>query len=735
MTTIIDDFTTTTGNLPRTDYWLSSTNALVINSAKARGVVSASVHEGRANFIREIEGDFSITVDWDVVAGSGSTVGWSGELRVLKTSDETNRSNIKFNGQTKQIISTLWIDGNKQQADITNSATTGQFRITRVDSTWTTYYKTTGAWTQADTRAGMYDGAVSTYLSVSNWTNYPAATFDYDNFTVIGESISGGTMSTNPVRGMYEWDGVLYTVMGNSFISVTTANVMTTIGTLSTSSGYIYFAENGTQMAMCDGTYIYYYDGTTFARVSSENLPSVGNITFLNNYLVASQNDSGKMVASEALDFNTWDALDFSTAEYQADDMVRVFTDHVDLFAIGKRTTEFFYSASANTAFPFSPRSQPVLEIGIDAAASVGQVDTSVFWLANTLQAIKVSGYRYQVISTPQLERTWEGYTTTSDAIGWTMTLQGNAFYVITFPTADATWMYNTRTQRWNKWSAWPYYNRHRANCYAYFNKKHLVGDYNNGKIYELDKDVFKDNYHPDRRGGELIKRVGTVRAIDSERKQIFHHELQLVLEMGAGFEDKEFWQDRLDDVYFTATGGFTWDDVEEQWTATSLGSGSGAGSYLPVTGSWYEGYRPSGIRVTFSGPSSITLDVTDGGGASATTGYESGVDKDVDFDTDDLTKLAFSAYSSDLTITKIEFYENFRERTDPECMLTYTNDRGHTYSDEQWQDIGAIGEHEPGVRWRRLGRSRDRIYKFTFTDPVKFVALGAYLLGETGEG
>jgi hypothetical protein len=70
---------------------------------------------------------------------------------------------------------------------------------------------------------------------------------------------------------------------------------------------------------------------------------------------------------------------------------------------------------------------------------------------------------------------------------------------------------------------------------------------------------------------------------------------------------------------------------------------------------------------------------------------------------------------------------------TDPQAMLQWSNDGGHTWSDELWRDIGAIGQRKTRVIWRRLGSARDRVYRVKITEPVKVVLIGADLQMEEG--
>jgi hypothetical protein len=71
---------------------------------------------------------------------------------------------------------------------------------------------------------------------------------------------------------------------------------------------------------------------------------------------------------------------------------------------------------------------------------------------------------------------------------------------------------------------------------------------------------------------------------------------------------------------------------------------------------------------------------------------------------------------------------------TDPQAMLTFSNDGGFTYGNEHWADIGQIGQTSKRVIWRRLGAARGRVFKLTISDPVRRVLVGANLELEMGQ-
>lgn len=66
-----------------------------------------------------------------------------------------------------------------------------------------------------------------------------------------------------------------------------------------------------------------------------------------------------------------------------------------------------------------------------------------------------------------------------------------------------------------------------------------------------------------------------------------------------------------------------------------------------------------------------------------------------------------------------------------PQIMMRYSDDSGRTWSSELWRDIGAIGDYGRQVIWNKLGRSRDRVYEFSISDPV-FVQFNELILNGT---
>jgi hypothetical protein len=68
---------------------------------------------------------------------------------------------------------------------------------------------------------------------------------------------------------------------------------------------------------------------------------------------------------------------------------------------------------------------------------------------------------------------------------------------------------------------------------------------------------------------------------------------------------------------------------------------------------------------------------------------------------------------------------------TDPQVMLRWSDDGGHTWSNEHWRSMGRVGQYGYRTYWRRLGMTtklRDRVYEVSGTDPLKIAVMGAEL-------
>jgi hypothetical protein len=79
----------------------------------------------------------------------------------------------------------------------------------------------------------------------------------------------------------------------------------------------------------------------------------------------------------------------------------------------------------------------------------------------------------------------------------------------------------------------------------------------------------------------------------------------------------------------------------------------------------------------------------------------------------------------------EVQIVPSVDDYVQPKVMLRWSDDGGHTWSNEYWRSMGGVGEYGKRVIWRRLGMTmklRDRVYEISGTDPVKVAIMGAEL-------
>jgi hypothetical protein len=357
--------------------------------------------------------------------------------------------------------------------------------------------------------------------------------------------------TTVPIRGMHVRGTSLFVMVGNTLYEMTVSSKVITAtsrGTIGTDSGYVYMADDRTNLLVVDGAEGYVLEAdNTFGAIADTDFPVPSSLTYQDGYFLVTKDGSDQVWQSDSLDPLTWGATNFKVASAKPDKALRVISNINNLYVFGEISTEVWYN-SGDLDFPFDLVPGGIFEFGTAAAASAAiNNNRQLFVLGNDLQVRQIDGLQPKIVSTPQVSFRFASYETTSDAIGYCFSMEGQNFYVLTFPLEKATWVYNTTSGFWSEWQSYPGYNKHRGQCFAWFDNKPLVGDFGNGKVYKLDFDTYTDD-------GEENISYRTLQAITAKRNRIFFHTLEAELETGTeGVTDAQVALDWSDD------GGHTW--------------------------------------------------------------------------------------------------------------------------------------------------------------------------------
>jgi len=419
------------------------------------------------------------------------------------------------------------------------------------------------------------------------------------------------TVGSGPVRGLWQYGGYGYVVSSNTLYRIDAAWNATVLGTVS-GSGPVSMTDNGTQLFVACNPLSYIYNATTgvFGQITDLDFPGAVTVGYIDGYFVFNQPNSQTIWVTQLLDGTSVDPQDFASAEGSPDGLAALIVDHREVWLFGTNSVEVWYDAG-NSGFPLERIQGAFNEIGCAAPYSIAKLDNGLFWLGSDARGngivYRANGYTGQRVSTHAIEFAIQGYANISDAFAYTYQQEGHAFYVLTFPTGNATWVYDVATGAWHERAA--FYNgqfsRHASNCQMNFNNEIVVGDCASGNLYAFDLDVYADN-------GAAQRWLRSWRALPSGQNNLnrtAQHALQLDCETGVG-----------------------------------LNTGQGS---------------------------------------------------------------------------------------DPQAMLRWSDDGGHTWSNEHWASMGAIGASGTRTFWRRLGMTdklRDRVYEVSGSDPVKVAIIGAEL-------
>ena len=255
-------------------------------------------------------------------------------------------------------------------------------------------------------------------------------------------------------------------------------------------------------------------------------------VDIVDNYFVYNNPGTQQWAASGILSPIT-PALSYGNKDGAPDNLVSIIVDHREVYLMGEESSEVWVDAGT-FPFPFQRIPGTSTQHGIVAKFSVARLGNSFAYLSRNIrgqsQIMMMNGYIPQRISTHAVENTLVNQYV-QDAVAFTYQLEGHEVYVISFPTLDLTWAYDITTSMWHKW-LWcdntNTYHRCRANCSAVFQNMVLVGDWQNGQIYELDPNNYTDN-------GQNIRRLRRAPHLVTDLQRQFFDEFQIQFQPGVG--------------------------------------------------------------------------------------------------------------------------------------------------------------------------------------------------------
>jgi hypothetical protein len=355
-------------------------------------------------------------------------------------------------------------------------------------------------------------------------------------------------------------DDTLYVVTGAGLYAIDSDLNSQFIGTI-TGEGNVLMSDNGTHVVVVT------FNQNTDAAVYAANLSGIttltqsnmNGVTYQDGYIIYTQADTERFWISGLDDATTIDPLDFSTADALPDDVVGCVSNARELWIFGSVSTEV-YTNTGDSDFPFERTQGTTVTRGCGSSGSIATEGGRVYWLGDDRSIYASEGYTPGRISPPWIDAMIASDDSPENSFAFIYTQQGHTFYVLLFDSMTicfdiTTGMWHTRkSQNIFRW---------RANAYASAWGMGLVGDYVDGKIYELGLSTYSDN-------GDEIERMAVSQPIDAGGNRAVMHNIIIDMATGVGLTSGQ-GSDPLVMLDWSDDGGHNWSN-ERMASAGKIG-------------------------------------------------------------------------------------------------------------------------------------------------------------------
>lgn len=402
---------------------------------------------------------------------------------------------------------------------------------------------------------------------------------------VIGEDLtlyrrpgfsSVASFGTGGHRSALEAEGSAFIVVGNALYKMDSSYNETFLGNLQTLSGHVSMSWDGQYLVLVDGAYLYVYNdtGASFTRVTNASAPTAPTHTvFSDGYHFLINGTNGEIYTHEnAYDpAGDWNSLTFATAEYAPDRLKSIVADKGVIFLIGEDTIEPWEYDGSSSALPLTPVRAGYSEYGIVAEWSATKFDNSVVFLSRDNHGrgvmVRMNGWTPQIISTPELHAEWASYSEMSDAFSQVWWYEGHSMLILTFPSADKTWVYDSSQPVGLQWSEWQrgednplLRGRMRMQWSLNLAGTIIFGDYEDATIHAIDRDTHTDN------GTQMHWSARSTEIKNENEAELAHRQIQVFMEGGVGLTDEDD-QGYAPVIYmrYSDDHGYTWLEQRER--------------------------------------------------------------------------------------------------------------------------------------------------------------------------
>lgn len=371
------------------------------------------------------------------------------------------------------------------------------------------------------------------------------------------------------VRKLYvDSKGDFYSIEGHEFCKYTyiaqdNYNQRRAIGNITTESGEVQIADNGFDIGIVDGDYLYAYNykDDTFSQINPDGWEGSNSITYFSSYFVYIRRDTQQFYISKSYKINEMDALDFASKENFPDNALTSVSLNNLLVIVGSQSMQTYVN-SGDADFPLTALSGGSCLTGCSSVNSISVLNDTMFFLGQNKQgAGQVFAYTGSGAPTKISNLALDYFLQTQESLdvasAYNYQEDGKTFYALNFPNANTTWVYDISMSMWHErqfMATNGVSTRHRAEHHVLWRNKHIVSDYRKPIIYEMSLDYYSDDGQP------IVRTRRSPHTFDGQDlKRLFFNEFKLDCDVGNDNEDNA-------KIYlrYSNDGGRTWSNYLE---------------------------------------------------------------------------------------------------------------------------------------------------------------------------
>lgn len=258
------------------------------------------------------------------------------------------------------------------------------------------------------------------------------------------------------IRGTYNAGGRWFVAAGASLYEMTTAGAYTLRGTLASTVGYVSMKHGRDQLVIVDGSsgYVFNMNTDAFAAITDPDWRGSDMVDELDGYFVFVEPGSDQFYISAIDDGSNLDALDFSSADTNPDDIIAFKVRKRELHLFGELSTEIWIN-SGDADFPFSRYNSTPIDIGIVGKRALCSAADTIVWVGKTDRGqgyvYRMDGHQPVRISTQAVEEALNDSSDLTACTMWTYHVEGNEFVCINAPGLETTWCYDFSSGQWHE--------------------------------------------------------------------------------------------------------------------------------------------------------------------------------------------------------------------------------------------------------------------------------------------